>query len=180
MTFDDVLESIVKTEGGYTNNPADLGGETVWGITVATARLNGYVGHMKAMPRATAKEIYKSEYIDKPKFNEVFLINQRIGVEVVDTAVNMGIATATMMMQRALNVFNDSGRLYPDITVDGALGPKSMTCLKLYLSNRGKLGEIVFVRCLNALQGEHYVDITEKRQKNEEFIFGWFANRVVI
>ena len=38
----------------------------------------------------------------------------------------------------------------------------------------------VLLAMLNALQGAHYVEISEKNQNLEEFIFGWFRNRVVI
>ena len=33
MTFDDAFTRLLGNEGGYTNNPADPGGETNWGVT---------------------------------------------------------------------------------------------------------------------------------------------------
>ena len=31
--FDDIIEVVLKHEGGYVNDPNDLGGETNYGIT---------------------------------------------------------------------------------------------------------------------------------------------------
>ena len=59
ITFDEVFERTIGHEGGYVNNPKDPGGETNWGITIKTARENGYTGSMKSMSRLQAKEIYR-------------------------------------------------------------------------------------------------------------------------
>jgi len=59
ITFDEVFERTIGHEGGYVNNPKDPGGETNWGITIKTARDNGYTGSMKSMSRLQAKEIYR-------------------------------------------------------------------------------------------------------------------------
>ncbi|HIA2409759.1 TPA: glycosyl hydrolase 108 family protein, partial [Burkholderia contaminans] len=32
-SFDDAFEALMGNEGGYSNSPADPGGETMWGIT---------------------------------------------------------------------------------------------------------------------------------------------------
>ena len=39
-------------------------------------------------------------------------------------------------------------------------------------------GEVVLVRALNSLQGAFYVELAEKRQKDEAFVYGWLLNRV--
>jgi hypothetical protein len=49
-----------------------------------------------------------------------------------------------------------------------------------FLKARGSQGEVVLLRMLNALQGARYIEITEERVQNEDFIYGWFLNRVVI
>jgi len=33
---------------------------------------------------------------------------------------------------------------------------------------------------LNALQGERYIELAEKRQANESFVYGWLRTRVGI
>ena len=48
-----------------------------------------------------------------------------------------------------------------------------------YLATRGKkAGEIVLMRALEALQGERYLRLAERRPANEAFLYGWLANRI--
>ncbi len=61
-----------------------------------------------------------------------------IAAEMCDTGVNMGPTVATKMLQRWLNVFNRGGKLYPDMDVDGRIGPRTIAALRAYLGNRGK------------------------------------------
>ena len=56
--FNRAFTELLGNEGGYSNNPNDPGGETNWGITLAVARANGYVGAMKDMDQSFAKRIY--------------------------------------------------------------------------------------------------------------------------
>ena len=62
MTIESMIDTTIGKEGGYVDHPADRGGKTIWGITEAVARANGYTGDMRAMPRSTAVAIYRSEY----------------------------------------------------------------------------------------------------------------------
>lgn len=180
LTIPQILDAVVATEGGYTNNPDDLGGPTIWGITERVARRNGYDGDMRSMNRNTAKTIYLREYVQRPGFDKVHELSARIGAEVIDTGVNMGTAVAGLMLQRALNALNAKGTLYPDLKADGDVGPATITALRGYLAARGATGEIVMLRVLNSLQGARYVEISEGRQANETFCYGWFLNRVVV
>lgn len=180
MTVDDLLEDVIGIEGGYTNNPADSGGETIWGITAAVARVEGYTGRMQDMSRDQAKQIYLRRFWIGPKFADVSSRAPTIAAELFDTGVNCGTATASMMLQRALNVLNNQATLYPDLKVDGAIGPATLFALDAFFKKRGKEGASVLLTILNCLQGERYVDLAERRQKDESFIYGWVKNRVVI
>ena len=68
MSIDSLIDGVIGREGRYSNNPADRGGETMWGITAAVARANGYAGAMRDMPRETAKDIYHRRYVEGPGF----------------------------------------------------------------------------------------------------------------
>lgn len=178
MTIDDIIDGAIGREGGYSNHPADRGGETMWGVTIAVARANGYTGDMRAMPRDRAKRIYRIQYVERPGFDQVAQRYPRVGEELVDTGINMGPAVAAMMLQRALNALNRQGKDYPDIAADGAIGPGTLAALDGYKRTRGAAGEAVLVKALDCLQGERYLDIAEKRPANEAFVYGWLANRV--
>lgn len=178
MNFNHAFEHVIKVEGGYSDHAADLGGKTKYGITEAVARANGYTGHMLDLTIERAKLIYKSQYWDTLHLDKVVPMAPLIAEELFDTAVNMGVAKAGEFLQRALSAFNRQGKDYPDIKVDGVVGPMTISALHTYLRLRGREGEEVLHRALNALQGARYVEISEARPANEAFTYGWFLRRV--
>lgn len=175
-----ILDSILGVEGGYVDHPADRGGPTRWGITEKTARAHGYRGSMRDLPRETAQAILAVDYWTAPRFDQVAELSEKIAIELCDTGVNMGPAVAARFLQRWLNVFNDQGRLYPDLSADGTIGPRTINALRQYLTARGREGESVLLTALNCSQGARYLDLAEQRPANERFIYGWVKNRVVI
>jgi typhoid toxin secretion A len=178
LSIDTLIDGVIGREGAYSNNPNDAGGETMWGITARVARANGYQGPMRDMPRETAKNIYFSQYVQKPGFAAVMELSSAIAEEIVDTGVNMGPAVASIFLQQALNTFNSQGRDYPDVKADGDVGPATIAALKALLGKRGADGVTVMLRALNALQGERYITLGGNRPANEQFEFGWFLRRV--
>jgi lysozyme family protein len=179
VDIETLLESLLKVEGGYTNNPADRGGETNFGITEAVARANGYTGAMRQLPRETAKAIYRSIYWDRPNFDEVAKRAPRVAAELFDTGVNMGPAVAATFLQRSLTALNRGASDYPDLVADGRLGPATLNALSSFIRIRGySMGEEVLLHALDALQGERYIRLAETNPKQETFLFGWLANRI--
>lgn len=59
MTKDEIFASILSREGGYVDHPDDRGGPTHWGITLTTARANGYMGDMRNLTRNQALKILR-------------------------------------------------------------------------------------------------------------------------
>ena len=178
----EMIDRLIGVEGKYAFNVNDSGGETMWGITARVARANGYTNAMISMTKEQAAEIYMREYFINPGLDKVFLISPSLAEELFDTGVNMGIGVSSRFLQRALNVLNKShgAPLYPDLVLDGHLGTRSYDALTVLLRTRGAQGEVVLLRMLNSLQGNRYIELTEARVQNEEFIYGWFLNRVVI
>ncbi len=176
--IEEALERLIAKEGGYTNDPRDTGGETMFGITAPVARANGYTGQMRSLTREQAKAIYRQQYWIGPGFASVEPLSPAIAEELFDTGVNMGPGVAAEFLQRALNALNDQGRLYPDSAVDRDIGPATMRSLKAFLDRRGAEGVAVLAVALNCLQGERYIALAEKRQANEAFLFGWLRTRV--
>lgn len=178
MSFEAAFQRVVMVEGGYSNHPSDTGGETQFGITKGVARANGYTGDMRALPLATARAIYKFQYWDTLRLDEIASVSDKIADELFDSGVNMGVGVAGRFLQRALNVLNRQGADYQDMTVDGVVGPMTVHNLRAFLARRGKDGETVMLRALNAQQGMRYIEITEGRPANEAFLYGWFRARV--
>ena len=173
-----LIEALVEREGGYVANPADKGGPTCFGITEAVARANGYRGPMRQLPREEAVAIYKRLYWLRPRFDEIAKRSGRIAAELFDTGVNMGPAVAVTFLQRALTALNRNGNDYPDLVPDGRVGERTLAALDSFLAVRGRgSGETVLMRALEALQGERYLRLAERRPANEAFLYGWLANR---
>ena len=102
--FEKMLQFVLAREGGYVNNPADIGGETNKGITHGT--YDSY-RRSKGLPSQSVKNIsddevrdiyynnyYKSSGADK-------LDNPQLGLYVFDTAVNMGVGTAKSLLKES-------------------------------------------------------------------------------
>ncbi|CAM5512010.1 glycoside hydrolase family 108 protein [Sphingobium scionense] len=174
-TINAIIEDVLANEGGYVNDPRDAGGETNFGITIATARANGFTGPMKAITRDFARGVYVKQYVEAPGFDKIAAISPSIGAELVDTGVNMGPKVAAQFLQRALNGLNNQGKDYADLLVDGSAGQKTRDALTAFLKKRGAEGERRLLLLLNALQGERYLSLCEGRAANEAFLFGWLA-----
>ncbi|WP_077147245.1 glycoside hydrolase family 108 protein [Sphingopyxis sp. KK2] len=175
---DALIDAVIDREGAYVNHPADRGGATCWGISEAVARAEGYAGAMRDLPRAEAASIYRRIYWRRPAFDQVARRAPAIATELFDTGVNMGTATAIGFLQRALNALNRSARDYPDIAVDRDIGPRTLSALDALLRLRGAGGETVLLRAIEALQGERYIALAERRPGQEAFLYGWLANRI--
>ena len=176
---DALIDALIEREGGYINHPADRGGPTCWGITEKVARAHGYAGAMRNMPREEAAVIYRRLYWLRPRLEAVAKRSIKIAAELFDTGVNMGPAVATTFLQRALTALNRNGKDYADLTPDGRVGPATLNALDGFFAARGKAsGEKVLLQALEALQGERYIRLAERRPANEAFLYGWLANRI--
>lgn len=178
MTINAMIEATIGKEGGYSNHPADRGGETMWGITERVARNNGYTGEMRDLPRDKAVAIFRSEYAIRPGFAAVAEISPAVGEELFDTGVNMGPAVPALWFQQALNALNDGGKLYADIGEDHDIGGGTLAAFRAYRKARGAEADAVMLKALNAMQGARYIELARTRSANEAFAFGWLRTRV--
>lgn len=169
---------IDKIEGEYSDDAADSGGKTKYGITEATARRRGYVRAMRDLPRSIAISIYTTEYWNKLRLTYVAQQYPRVAYKLFDIGVNCGTGRAGQFLQRALNVLNNRGKYYKDIAVDGAIGPASVGAFDAFASRRRRAGHRVLYNALNSLQGAYYISLAEAREKDETWVFGWLRNRI--
>ena len=149
-SFKEIIKKVLEHEGGYVNDPKDLGGETKYGIT---KRFYPDVD-IKNLTIEQAVEIYKKDYWDK---NKVESLPQNLWHIYFDMCVNMGKRTAVKVLQRAAV---NKGR---DIEVDGGLGPMTIGALKGVELDR-----------VRAFRVKYYVDLITARPEQEKFYLGWF------
>ena len=112
MNFDTAFFKLLGHEGGYANHPSDPGGETMWGVTKAVAKENGYEGPMKALPVDVAQAIYKRQYWDAVRADE---LPESVRYAVFDGAVNSGVGQSVLWLQRACGA-----------SADGKIGPRTI------------------------------------------------------
>jgi lysozyme family protein len=160
---------------GYANHPDDPGKETNYGVTIAVAREFGYAGPMRDIPYATVLKIYRLRYWDVIRGDEI--PDQEIAEELFDTGVNCGVGVAKTFLQRVLNVLNKKGVLWPDITVDGVVGPKTVAVLVTALKT-APYYRLCILRALDSLQCVRYIELAEEKEKFETFVGGWLRTRV--
>lgn len=180
-TVQQIISDILRKEGGFVNHPDDRGGPTNFGITLKTYqkyKKTATIEDLKAMLKIEAYAIYEVEYYRNTKIDKLTPISSLISSEVLDTAVNMGPTVAIRFLQQCLNAFNNKQEFYPDLVVDGVIGEATIQAFNTYKQRRGTLGEIVLMKALNCLQGARYIELSQNREANESFVFGWINNRV--
>lgn len=122
MTLDELLDEIVRKEGGYVNHPNDPGGPTNLGITQQTLsewlQRPATIDEVRNLDIETAKEIYRQRYVSGPGMDQ---LPESIMPSVVDMGVNAGPRVAVRLLQQ---VINRAG--FGPIGADGVIGPKTM------------------------------------------------------
>jgi len=156
--FDAAFDKVMKSEGGYVNNPSDTGGETNLGVTIGAwgAYLGRSIqpGEMKALTREQVKPFYKQMYWDKVRGDD---LPSGVDYAVFDFAVNAGIGRATKFLQRAVGAIDD-GAIGP-----GTLAAIAKTFTKTLLANFSKQKE------------DFYRGLAEKNASQQKFLKGWLA-----
>jgi lysozyme family protein len=144
--FAPAIAVVLENEGGYSNNSADAGGETNFGLS----KLRYPDLDIKNLTKEEAEAIYLRDWW---KFGG--LLDQNVANKLFDSFVNMS-SEAIRIMQRCVGVI-----------VDGSYGPKTEEAINriadpatLLEQYRGEL--VVF-----------YEDLVQKRPENAKFLEGW-------
>src|SRR4030042_2435969 len=92
--FEKAFEIVIGLEGGYSDNPADPGGETKYGISKrAFPDLD-----IKNRTLEQAKEIYLVEYWAKSCCDDLV---SPLNIYLFDAAVNIGVGTARALLAKS-------------------------------------------------------------------------------
>lgn len=169
-----IIAAVMNIEGGYVNDPKDPGGETNHGITVAVARQNGYKGSMKDLPVELAQQIYYQDYIVKPGFTPMVEIQPAVAEKLIDAGVNTGTTRPSRWFQSSLNTLSRGGTDYPQINVDGKVGPATIGAYQSLERKRGavKACELT-IKLLDAQQATYYTSLNMPTYQ-----VGWLDNRI--
>lgn len=170
-----ILSAVFAMEGGYVFDKNDPGGETNHGITKSVAVAAGYTGSMRDLTKETASNIYVSNYINKPGYGAVITLSPAVGQKLVDAGVNTGPDRSSRWFQTALNSVSRDGKDYPKVTVDGKIGPGTISAYSNLQRVRGKVKACeLMLKLVDAQQAGHYMSLT----KLSMYIPGWVDHRI--
>ncbi len=157
---------ILKWEGGFVNDPADLGGATNMGVTISTWKQVGYdkdgdgdidVNDLHLLTRDdVVNRVLKPHYWDRWKADEIK--SQSVANILVDWVWASG-AHGVKIPQRLLGV-----------AVDGIVGPKTIAAVNA--RNPRELFDMIKIARFDFIE-----DICRKRPANNKFKRGWM-NRI--
>ena len=150
-TFDKIIEQVIKHEGGYNHIKGDAGGETNFGISK-----RAYPDEdIKGLTVERAKELYKRDYWDRFKCNQ---LPSRVRHIYFDMCVNMGGGRATKILQEACNSKNSN-----KIDVDGGIGKNTIKASVNLEDFRLRAYRVMF-----------YAELVMKKPNQMKFWVGWF------
>jgi hypothetical protein len=117
------LDVVLQQEGGFSDHPDDPGGATKFGITLRTLadfrEKPVTKEEVQALDRDEAKEIYRANYWNPMRCNE---LPRGVDLIAFDFGVNAGPRTAIKALQRAAGV-----------TDDGSIGPITLAAIRAHL-----------------------------------------------
>ena len=117
------LETILHHEGGYVNHPKDPGGETNLGVTKRVYEDFGGTKDMKDLTREDVEPIYKKNYWDRVKGDD---LPAGLDLCVFDFGVNAGTGRAAKYLQTMIGT-----------VADGGIGPNTLKKLNDYVEEHG-------------------------------------------
>ncbi|GHT94851.1 hypothetical protein FACS1894122_11870 [Alphaproteobacteria bacterium] len=148
------FEYLMYHEGGYSNNQADAGGETKYGISKRS------YPHLdiKKLTQDQARQIYFVDFWLKGKYESIN--DENVALKVFDLAVNVGISQANKLIQRALRSTGIS------VVEDGIVGKITLTAINSADSTD-------LLAALKSEAAGYYRTIANINPSQQTFINGW-------
>jgi lysozyme family protein len=152
--FAKALAYTLRHEGGWSDDPADPGGATNFGITLATARRYGIKTkeELRAITKELVAEIYRDGYWRFGDIND-----QRVATKLFDMAVNMGQEVAVRLLAAALWL------------PQGA--PARLDAAAVGIANAADPAALLARLCKES--EAHYRIVAARRPASAKFLKGW-------
>lgn len=165
MDVDQMIEDILRREGGFVNDPADRGGATNFGITHKT--LSRYLGRavtvdeVRDLSKDLAREIYETQYFIAPRIDT---LPARIQPFAFDCAVNHGPKRAIRFVQQVCNAAG-----FGPVDEDGIMGPQTRSAA---IAADDQMGDL-FLNALVEERRNFYRLIVARDESQRRFLAGW-------
>lgn len=159
--FSTAVQFILENEGGFSQNLADKGGATNYGITMQT--LSDFRGapvsvdDVKNLTAIEAETIYLKNYWNKLALNG--LISQEVATILLDIAVNHGVGKAMLYIEQILGAKQDG----------------YISDMPAAVAQLNSLDQKELAKALVKAAQLHYASIVEKNNSQSIFIRGWIA-----
>lgn len=178
--FDLYFPILLKHEGGLVDDKDDPGGITNLGVSInfalstididadgykdADVDMDGDVDadDIRKLTSDKSKKLYKLYFWDKIRGDQIK--SQSIAEIVFDHAVNAGIKSTGLILQKALN------SMFSEVVIDGQIGPKTIE-----FTNKTS-GKILF-DLIKQGRVDYYNNLVTKKPILKKFLKGWL-NRV--
>ena len=188
---------LLEFEGSYSNDPHDLGSETVYGITRkydGSHKLWYVVDELKQILQdkqfynidILRNRIKESDKIQQLVYNNYemkwkkYRLNEfpfELSSQLFDIIINCGEYNAIKMLQYSLNAFNYRYQFGEDLDIDGQFGENTINFLKEAINN-GYIDNII--ESLVSLRIHHYIRISNLNKTQRKFINGWIKRASII
>lgn len=157
-TFEKAVQKVFALEGEHSNDPADPGGDTWYGIT-----RRDHPDIPWPPEQEQAKAIYARDYWN-PLWNE--LADEDVAAELLDFAVVAGVKTGALLAQRALN------RLGWALVEDGVFGRRTLEALNITTAE-------TFLVEYRTEQIIRAVKLGEERPQLKKWLRGWVRRALI-
>ncbi len=149
MVFKEIVDNVIRREGGFVDHPDDPGGKTKYGI----AQRSHPKEDIENLSKERAQEIYYEDYWVPSKAP---FLPHSMQETFFDMVVNMGQRRAVKILQKACNSKKCG------LKVDGRIGKLTIAAAKKIDSSRLKVFRILF-----------YTDLVRRKSSLKTFIVGW-------
>jgi lysozyme family protein len=176
--FDLAIAVVLANEGGYVFDPEDPGGETFrgisrkdfpawpgWAAVDAAKRLPNFGAAVMrdASLLQEAKDFYHASFWN-PLYEQIN--SQAVATKLLDTSVNMGMATAVRLLQQAIGYLCAG-----PVVTDGIFGARTLDFVN-------GASEADLFRELRARAAKRHHDVAIANAAEEKFVLGWFRRDV--
>lgn len=159
--LDEALKYLLDEEGGWSNNPNDRGGKTMWGVTQGT--YNAYRKAKKLPAQSVAKitqpearDLYDTMYWQVASCDK---LPWPISYLAFDAAVNSGPSRAKQWVQKGLGV-----------AADGAIGPGTLAAAQSAVAD----GDGAKIYGIVAARADFLADLVKSTPSQATFLKGWW------
>lgn len=166
--FEIAMKTVIRHEGGLTNNKSDPGGITNYGISLRFIK-GAYIDidgdgdsdkdDILKLTQTDADKIYYKDWYIKYHYDRI--ISQTILTDILDFSINAGASQCHKLVKRAIDDI-----MYQKIEINGILDNTTINLINA-------LPESEFHAALNKQQVDFYKSIVKRNPSMKVFLPGW-------